>query len=279
MRRKIQLDSLYEMFRDRIEENVVYIVYSENDGKIDTTIDQLMAISSCSFTGYHFEPPKPLLANNNNTFNGGARTTTTTTSSKSLADYRSAINSRVGNLGPKKTNAKKLTKNGGLNNEETTSEQTLQEQIDKLQSQINDLLLEKNSSHDKASQYLTKKMYPVTSYYSEFASQLRRMIEVKTNKLVDLLLKKSENADSIDLHGLNPIQARAVISELLRIRQNKLMIDKQGTASIDIITGWGKHTVAQGRQKIRPTIVALLREKGLEYRHLNKGAIRVTIRR
>lgn len=121
-------------------------------------------------------------------------------------------------------------------------------------------------------------MYPVTSYYSTLASQLRTMIDDKTNQLVDLLLQKSDNSSQIDLHGLNPVQARLVVGELLSIRQSKLMIDKQGETSIDIITGWGKHSNTHG-QRIRPTIVALLREKGYEYHRLNKGALRVTVRR
>lgn len=246
MRHRVQLDCLYDMFRDRVEENVIYIVYTENDGQIDNTIDHLMSIASCSLTGRMFEQkpkPKP-------------------NTSRSLIQ----INSNKLEEQEKK--------------EQTTERETysIDEQIERLQSSINELVIEKQTSHDKASQYLSKKMFPVTSYYSELSSQLRRMIETKTNELVGLLIEKSKDSDSIDLHGLNPMQASRVVGELLEIRTNKLMIDKQGEATIDIITGWGKHSAQQG-QRVRPTIVALLRERGLEYFRLNKGALRVTLRR
>lgn len=280
VRRRIQLDCLYEMFRDRIEENVIYIVYSENDGKIDTTIDQLMSISSCSFTGHHFEPqisstPKPIancVPKSVKHFGGSSANSGSVLSTSGLSGQ---VNKKfVDDLN--KDSSEKDDSSSGT--QEDDIESSIEERIERLQKSIDDLLVEKNNSHDKASQYLSKKMYPVTSYYSELASQFRKMIEDKTNKLVDLLLQRSDNSNYIDLHGLNPVQARLVVSELLKIRQDKLLIDKQGEASIDIITGWGKHKVTHGH-RIRPTIVSLLRENGYEFYHLNKGALRVTIRR
>lgn len=241
-RRRIQLQCLYDMFRDKIEENVIYIVYTENEAQIDTTIDQLMSIAACSFTGYEFPPES-----------------STREERKKIVD--------------------KKFEDESTNTDEDDEKRDIDERIDSLQESIQNLLVEKKSCHEKASQYLSKKMFPVTSYYSELASQYRRMVEIKTRKLVDLLLLKSQDANSIDLHGLNPIQARLVVGELLNIRQNKLSIDKQGETSIDIITGWGKHTVTNSQHRIKPTIVALLREKGFEFIHLNRGALRVTIRR
>lgn len=282
-RSRVQLDCLYEMFRDRIEENVVYIVFSENDGKIDTTIDQLMSIAACSFTGHQFEPQISVRATKPN---ANCVPTTVKHPGDSSANTKRVLspdsNGRVGN----KKFANDLNKDSIEKDDLSTSsgiveddiESTIEERIERLQRSIDDLLAEKKNSHDKASQYLSKKMYPVTSYYSELTSQFRKMIEDKTNKLVDLLLQRSDNSNYIDLHGLNPIQARLVVSELLKIRQDKLQIDKQGEATIDIITGWGKHKITHGH-RIRPTIVSLLRENGYEYHHLNKGALRVTIRR
>lgn len=282
IRRRIQLNCLYEMFRDRIEENVIYIVYSENDAKIDTTIDQLMSISSCSFTGHYFEnklkqqqqqqSAQRLLVPTSATHNAA-----NSPSNQSTNIFRTQKQSNNGNV--KKNIDLERASNSQTEDEDDRSKMSIDEEIEKLQKSIDDLLMEKNTSHDKASQYLSKKMYPVTSYYSEFASQLRSMIEKKTTQLVDLLLVKSQNSNSIDLHGLNPIQARLIVSELLKVREEKLLIDKQGEASIDIITGWGKHSLPQGQHRVRPTIVSLLREKGLEYQYLNKGALRVTIRR
>lgn len=289
---KIQLDCLYDMFRDRIEENVIYIVYSENEGKIHQTIDQLMPIANSSFTGHNFEP-KPPLAQACNNLQGGRKTLNSEPCaivSNRLGSPSHAQNLECANVPIKQQQQKHLTtteKNPTENDLEQnpTGETaidkeilTIEEQIERLQSSIGELLVEKNSSHDKAAQYLSKKMYPVTSYYSTLASQLRKMIDDKTNQLVELLLQKCDNSSQIDLHGLNPVQARLVVSELLRIRQSKLMIDKQGETSIDIITGWGKHSNTHG-QRIRPAIVALLRENGFEYHRLNKGALRVTVRR
>lgn len=276
------------MFRDKIEENVIYIVYSENEGKIDTTIDQLMSIAACSFTGHLFEPQDTKIASTKFTYTTSSGQNITHSLNESLASINEenrAI-SKQNQLGNRTHDDSTKNISGACNKSadevdelDTENNDDLDEQIGRLQNSIDDLLMEKKSSHDKASQYLSRKMFPVTSYYSELASQIRRMIEDKTNKLVELLLKKSQNSDSIDLHGLNPIQARLVVSELLRIRQHKLLIDKQGEASIDIITGWGKHSVNHQGQRIRTTIVALLREKGFEYHRLNKGALRVTIRR
>jgi len=271
LRDRIRLNCLYDMFRDRIEENVIYIVFSENDGKIDATVDQLMLIASCSFTGHQFEP-KPVLTQ--------ATNHSKTASRDGLPNISESL-TRVSKTS--KELSKRNSKHGDTdqaddNPDEDETALSVQDRIERLQKSINDLLLEKQSSHDKASLYLSKKMYTVTSYYSELGSQLRKMIEDKTNQLVDLLIEKSSDSDHIDLHGLNPVQARLVVNELLRIRQNKLLIDKQGEASVDIITGWGRHSLTHGH-KIRPTIVALLREKGFEYHHLNRGALRVTIRR
>lgn len=290
-RKRIQLECLYDMFRDKIEENVIYIVYSENDGKIDTTIDQLMSIAACSLTGYYFEPS---CMSASRSLNGMVDKTLTSTTNIS----RSATSSpSVGKI----TNGDLITKHGhksdivktysngsdegkkvevGDEEEDGDDEQLdIDKRIECVQNSIEELLTEKKTCHDKASHYLSKKMYPVTSYYSELSGNYRRMIENKTKKLIDLLLLKSSNANTIDLHGLNPIQAKLVINELLNIRQQQLSIDKQGKASIDIITGWGKHTVHTGQHRIRPTIVALLREKGFEFSLINKGALRVTIRR
>lgn len=291
------------MFRDRIEENVVYIVYSENDCKIDTTIDQLMSISACSFTGHHFEPKisKVSQSTSDNILtiasSSGYQTETSTIRTNSVCRSKQPACSsslKPGSLDRRGSPAFSPTPHGKHvgctpNNEDSErssegssvsndSHQTVDEQIASLQRAIDDLVDEKGTCHDKASQYLSKRMFPVTSYYSELASHYRRMIEQKTQQLVDLLLVKSENADQIDLHGLNPIQARLVVGELLRIRQEKLSIDKQGQACIDIITGWGKHCVTNG-QRIKPAVVSLLREKGFDYYRLNKGALRVTIRR
>lgn len=283
-RRQVQLNCLYEMFRDKIEENVIYIVYTENEGKkIDTTIDQLMSIAACSFTGRHFEPSAspqtpPLSAqicSNGKVAVAAAANETTSTSLAGIECNHNA--SRLATKTQQLTNAQDATP-AGADEEDENDKLSIEEKIVKLQQSIDDLLLEKRGCHDKASQYLTRKMYPVTSYYSEMASQLNRYVERKTNKLVDLLLERSKDSNQIDLHGLNPIQARLVVSEFLRLRENKLMVDRQPETSIDIITGWGKHKQTQGQQ-IRPTIVALLRDQGREYYHLNKGALRVTIRR
>lgn len=266
VRRRIQLDCLYEMFKERIEENVIYIVYSENEGKIDTTIDQLMSIASCSFTGHHFEPEE-------------LKKTLNEATPKAVKPFGGSSANTSPKPSPKlsgQTSYKDDDSSSGIVEDDTGS--TIEERIERLQKSIDDLIVEKQNSHDKARQYLSKKMYSVTSYYSELARQFKKMIEDKTNKLVDLLLQKSNNSKCIDLHGLNPIQARLVVSELLKIRQNKLMIDKQDETSIDIITGRGLHSQTNGH-RIRPTIVTLLRENGYEYCRLNKGALRVTIRR
>lgn len=287
-RSRMHLSCLYDMFRDKIEENVIYIVYTENDGKIDTTIDQLMSIAACSFTGHLFEPQDTKIASTQFTYTTNSGQSITHSLNESLENItaESRTITKQKKLG---TNAADDSRESRSSPQDTTTDAVydlenggdadIDEQIERLQNSIDDLLLEKKSSHDKASQYLTRKMFPVTSYYSELGSQIRRMIEEKTNKLVDLLLKKSQNSDSVDLHGLNPVQARLVVSELLKTRQRKLLIDKQGEASVDIITGWGKHSVNHQGQRIRTTIVALLREKGFEYHRLNKGALRVTIRR
>lgn len=281
-RSRIQLDCLYDMFRDKVEENVIYIVYSENDGKIDITIDQLMSIAACSLTGYDFESLSKSRTKSLTGLADKALTNATNTS-------RSASSSPLGRLtrgnsvgdtgsvsGSTETDAQKKS---NTSNEEDDKQLDIDRQIEIVQNSIKDLLTEKNACHDKASHYLSKKMYPVTGYYSELSGNYRRMIETKTRKLVDLLLSKSANANSIDLHGLNPIQAKLVVNELLNMRQEQLSIDKQGKVDIDIITGWGKHTVHTGQHRIRPTIVSLLREKGFEYYLINKGALRVTIRR
>lgn len=288
-KRRVQLDCLYEMFRDKIDENVVYIVYTENDGKIDKTIDHLMSIAACSFTGHYFEAkcsqdatltrePSPTTATSTANLGHGSpdlhKNNGFTTHSNGYSSKSGEPNS---NKYPDK-DTRSLSPSSELEASGEDDKLTLEQKIEKLQTDIDNLLMEKKSSHDKAKQYLTRKMFPVTSYYSDVAGQLRMIVERKTKQLVGLLLQKSENANYVDLHGLNPIQARLVVSELLNIRQSKLMIDKQGEASIDIITGWGKHCVTNG-QRIRPAIVDLLKEKGFEFYHLNKGALRVTIRR
>ena len=318
-RERMQLECLYDMFRDKIEENVIYIVYTENEAKIETTIDQLMSIAACSLTGYHFEPSpvartgSPLNGYNdgrNNISTNSADSGRSSSASPKICDQTNNNFTRISRhsrhnscpsvqKGPQtlakdqRTKAKEgKTVNGdadgvsGLGGQvedfhdyEDDEHMEIDKRIERVQDSIENLLNEKKTCHDKASHYLTKKMYPVTSYYSELSSNYRRMIETKTRKLIDLLLLKSENANTIDLHGLSSIQAKLVVTELLNIRQNQLSIDKQGKVSIDIITGWGKHTIQTGQHRIRPTIVALLREKGYEYYHLNKGALRVTIRR
>lgn len=285
-RRRTQLECLYEMFRDKIEENVVYIVYNENDGKIDTTIDQLMSIAACSLTGHYFEPPsksKALSVNgaNDATLSNARDTSRRTTASPSAAKpTKAALLDKTGNVSGIAKTLSNGHKNGDKADEDSDDEVLdIEKQIENVQNSIDNLLTEKNTCHEKASHYLGKKMYPVTSYYSELSGNYRRMIETKTKKLIDLLLQKSANANTVDLHGLNPVQAKLVVNELLNRRQEQLSIDKQGKADIDIITGWGKHTVHTGQHRIRPTIVALLREKGFEYNLINKGALRVTIRR
>lgn len=256
---RIQLDCLYEMFRDKVEENVIYIVYSENEGKIDVTIDQLMSIASCSFTGHCFEPPKSAQCQ---------MISDQRQSSRSIADSNQ-------NNQKSATNGKQTEENEENDEESSLS---INERIDRLKKSIDDLLDEKQACHDKVSHYLSKRMFPVTSYYSDLASQLRRIIETKTNQLVQLLLEKSTDTNHIDLHGLNPIQARLVVSELLKLRESKLMIDRQPEAIVDIITGWGRHSASHTGHRIKPVIVSLLRDKKYEYRQLNKGALRVTIR-
>lgn len=285
IRKRIQLDCLYDMFNDRIDENVVYIVYSENEGRIDATIDHLMSIASCSFTGHHFDLISPKLNQTNGALcqkkqvlDQESRKSAAKQAGRNVAGKSVSENSAIGGKTESITAEDKEIDYDDDDNDDDESNEELDVRIERLQKSIDDLLLEKKTTHDKASQYLSKKMYPVTSYYSELASQLRKMIEVKTQKLVELLLQKSKNSNCIDLHGLNPVQARLVVGELLNIRQDKLTIDKQGKASIDIITGWGKHSSTHG-QRVRPTIVSYLREKGYEYQFLNRGALRVTIRR
>lgn len=320
-RQRTQLECLYDMFRDRIEENVIYIVYSENEGQIEPTIDQLMSISACSLTGHYFEPPKFLLQDvqtetctlpgqrsQSPNLNNGLPSPTSMTTIKAIDDEFKPVRRSKKVQSCQSKRRKEVRRNGCENqlmtgdadssvgtsdnteresiedeemdeNDQDEEQLDLEERIISLQASIENLLTEKGTCHDKACHYLNKKMFPVTSYYAELASQYRKTIEIKTRKLVDLLLMKSEHANTIDLHGLNPIQAKLVVTELLNSRQDKLSIDKQGEASVDIITGWGKHTVAEGNHRIRPTIVALLREKGYEYYHLNKGALRVTLRR
>lgn len=288
------MECLYEMFRDRVEENVVYIVYSENDSKIDSTIDQLMSIAACSFTGYHFELGKTTpeasktqktnaASQSSPTCGAASATTRSQTKAKRLADNEKQRLALVNNNNPKSAiNPADKTSQASevqVKLDEDNEALSIDERIEILQNSIDSLQMEKSTSHEKASKYLSRKMYPVTSYYSELASQYRRMIETKTKKLVDLLLLKHQDSSSIDLHGLNPIQARLVVNEFLNIRQDKLSIDKQPEVSIDIITGWGKHTETNNQHRIRPTILALLREKGFQYYHLNRGALRVTIRR
>lgn len=276
-RDRIRLQCLYDMFRDQIEEDVIFIVYTENEGKIDTTIGQLMSISACSFTGHDFTS-----SDLNNTLENGDEadhcydgtnnnrckqtTSSSSSSSSSTGASRQALNNNCSiNLGLDE-------------NDKTDKVASINEQIESLQQNIDDLLEEKRNSHEKAQKYMSKKMYPVTSYYSDLSGQLRLMIERKTAQLVELLLQLSDNKSEIDLHGLNPIQARLVVGELLKIRQEALVVDKKGEVSVDIITGWGKHTIHHGH-RVKPAVVNLLREKGFEYHHLNKGALRVTIRR
>jgi hypothetical protein len=296
-RTRIQLDCLYDMFRDRIEENVIYIVYTENEGKIDATIDQLMSIAACSLTGYHFEPSSNSTFKDTNSVDSGRQRAIANGSSSSKSRTSSPnsfvlIGNRQVANGLNKPHSNGLTSagqstkssdsggsEGGDDDDASDERLDIDERISKVQQSIEGLLAEKASCHDKASRYLNKKMYQVTSYYSELSGHCRRMIETKTRKLIDLLLLKSENANTIDLHGLNPIQAKLVVSELLSIRQDQLSIDKSGESNIDIITGWGKHTTKTGQHRIRPTIVALLKDKGYHFYHLNKGALRVTIRR
>lgn len=288
-RTRMQLECLYDMFRDKIEENVIYIVYSENEGKIEETIDQLMSIAACSFTGYCFEN-KPI-TNKTQSMNGLADKTTNvpTNASRSATSSPSVEKLTKEELlkkdghrcDPKSSRDQRDSQSEVLLYDKDTDDeqQDLDKRIEIVQDSIENLLNEKKTCHDKASHYLGKKMYPVTSYYSELSSNYRRMIEDKTRKLIDLLLLKSSKANTIDLHGLNPIQAKLVVNELLNIRQEQLCIDKQGEANIDIITGWGKHSIHTGQHRIRPTIVALVREKGFDYQLINKGALRVTIRR
>lgn len=301
MRKRIELECLYDMFRDRIEENVVYLIYTENECKIDATIDQLMSISACSLTGHHFEPKfidknvgkndnlagaKPSIMINGSSCSSRNQEQVPIRESKTLR----LLNARPTSNGVLKPTSKNNEASGTsdmVESPEHSSEATclsddpnlnIDKRIASIQKAIDDLLAEKGMCHEKSSYYATKRMYPVTSYYSELASQYRRMIEQKTQVLVELLLTKSQNANYIDLHGLNPIQARMIVSKILDIRQEKLLIDKQGEASIDIITGWGKHCVTNG-QRIKPAVKALLNEKGYDYHRLNKGALRVTIRR
>lgn len=270
-RDRIQLNCLYEMFHGRVEENVIYIIYSENEGKIDLTIDQLMSIAASSFTGHYFGTSK----SDQNEMALGTKDST-----------RSMIDSNM-NQAKREQDTRKRSSSDSLKDEEDEEDEendeesslSIDERIERLKKSIFALLEEKKASHDKASQYSTKKMFPVTSYYSDLASQLRRMIELKTNQLVELLLAKSSDSAQIDLHGLNPIQAQLVVSELLRTRTDGLVLDKRGVATVDIITGWGKHSVTPNGQRVKPTIVKFLRDKGYEYEQLNKGALRVTLRR
>lgn len=297
LKQRMRLNCIYDMFRDKVEENVIYIVYTENEGKIDTTIDQLMSIAACSFTGHYFEPKSSSKdkANEqicNNTGNKLSNQTTTTTNSheqdcstsNQFKTIKKSINSNKRKLATTSPTGDNNPINGkedydGGDEDEDISSLSINEQIERLQCSIDQLLEEKNKSHEKATQYLTKKMYPVTSYYSDLASQIRRMIENKTNDLVELLMKRSDNSGEIDLHGLNPIQATLVVKQLLKVRQEKLMIDKQGETNVDVITGWGKHTLTTNGHKIKPTIVKLLKDEGYEFCHINKGALRVTLRR
>jgi len=332
-RQRTQLECLYDMFRDKVEEDVIYMVYTENEGRIEPTIDQLISISACSLTGYYFDPTNPS-PNHSPVPSGQSKKSpssiedappTTETAKTSLhrdedefklvrRGKRSTCKHKkkckaVANVSPigRSESVKKPQQAANVfdasssvgtsdNNELESIDDdeilmedeegedegdgsSLTEKIQNIQTSIENLLIEKGTCHEKASHYLSKKMFAVTSYYSELASQYGRSVEAKTGKLVDLLLMKSDNATEIDLHGLNPIQAKLVVSKLLGDRLDKLCIDKDGKVSVDIITGWGKHTVSEGNHRIRPTIVALLREKGYEYYHLNKGALRVTLRR
>lgn len=292
LKQRMRLNCIYDMFRDKVEENVIYIVYTENEGKIDTTIDQLMSIAACSFTGHYFEPNSSSkdIANEQNYSNTRNKLTNSTTNSHDQDCSTSKVYNKCKN---NKSNKRKLATSptgdnkhndgedayDGEDDDEDVSSLSINQQIERIQCSIDQLLEEKNKSHEKATQYLTKKMYPVTSYYSDLASQIRRMIEVKTNDLVELLMKRSDNSGEIDLHGLNPIQATLVVKQLLKVRQEKLMIDKQGETNVDVITGWGKHTITTNSHKIKPTIVKLLKDEGYEFCHLNKGALRVTLRR
>lgn len=300
-RRRMQLDCLYDMFRDRIEENVIYHVYTEDEGKIEATIDHLMNIAAYSLTGYHFEPTSSSakLKDSNNTDASSVRRVITSKGSKSKSrtssPNSSGLNKPMTTSNLNKPHSSSMTSNGlssakssdsgdserGDDEEASGCDEHLNidERIAKTQKSIEELLTEKASCHDKAHQYSERKMYQVTSYYSDLSGHCRRMIETKTRKLIDLLLLKSENANTIDLHGLNPIQAKLVVTELLNIRHEQLLIDKSGKTTIDIITGWGKHSVKTGQHRIRPTIIKLLKEKGYDFYQLNPGLFRVTIRR
>lgn len=155
---RIQLDCLYEMFRDRIEENVIYIVYSENEGKIDATIDQLMPIANSSFTGHNFDPKPPLLQSCNNLqggrkiFNSETRAMVNNglTSPRVVQDLQCA---NVANKQQYSTGNNNLVEINSTKNQaaaiatdevETDKEiLTIEEQIERLQSSINELLTEK----------------------------------------------------------------------------------------------------------------------------------------
>lgn len=276
-RRSMQLGILCEMFRDKVEENVVYLVFDENQDEIDKTIEQLMTIAKSSFTGYYFEP------DHRQTLNSSRCNIEQPSRRHSDASSEPPCsNSSSGKDGSETTKLQQdeLMTEQDDDYEEYENKPTTKEKVLELQKSIMQLIEEKQTYHDKARQYLTKKMFPVTSYYSQMASEVGRKIEKKTQLIVDWMLEDSEKSDTIDLHGLNPKQACQVVQKLLNNRRDQLMIDRQGQVSLDIITGWGKHSQTNGH-RVRPHIQDLLRREGYEFctmKH-NKGAIRVTLRR
>lgn len=410
---KIQLQDLYQMFEGRVEEDVIYIVFTENDNQIDPTIDQLLNISSSSFTGHHFQHNTNVSTNNSicchptksgsQSANSSCINSDRNLSSKGqllfskvvdryssednpedaaiqaliaasreervmtpLSDdmdinillegleedqaeflnierpqalseaQQKAINgdqtlnkfNKVDDDFIEVKNRRKRSKRrknhqsqinlsktcdprmsrsypeligddnntmtddlaytdleaGSVGDLESETGTTSSGNNDDPDCEINEvyrtldiMLISRSESYRKAFYYNNRKMYSVSSYYADLARQITRKMERKSDNLIELLLKKSENSDSIDLHGLSPNQACLVVTRLLKLKQQKLLIDRKGEVCVDIITGWGKHSSRDGR--IRPCIISLLSSKKFCFQHLNRGALRVTIKR
>lgn len=294
-RTQIELQCLYDMFGDRLDEDVVYIIYNENSGNIEKTVEQLLTISASSVTGYYYDKtiPTPTIneVEQNSTqsisdqsISSELATSSSTSEEKEEEQWMTIKGRRRCKNSQSKSNGL-LPSNIDLDQSENVEDEdgdcddaeSIKSKIKTKQEKIINILEEKKNIYLKAAYYRDKKMFPVSGFYSELARQLDRRVTNMSNELVEYLLKQTETSNSIDLHGLNLNQSCLLVKRILEDRKQKLLVDRQGETCFDIITGWGKHSVLDG--KIRSNIISMLRDQGLIYYHLNKGTLRVTITR
>lgn len=302
---KLELKCLNDMFNERLDEDVVYIIYKENCEDIEKTIGQLLAVSQTAITGYNFtsdelrateQHSEDLLIDaqtsiSSNSDESSSSSTTAPSRHKQQNNQASKKNAwtTVTRNKRKNNNAKKPPSSS--NNTSPVPEsveceddhylnnlgfESPDETVKALQARMAAILEEKIGDRDKARFYHCKKMFPVASFYADKVVQLNKNLELITQQLVDLMMKRSENSNSLDLHGLNLHQSCILVTRWLDERKQKLITDKQDETYLDIITGWGKHSVDCGR--IKANVIAMLQAQGLVFHQLNKGALRVMIR-